>query len=116
MSLDNTQSSTELPSHHDSEVPQLSDEIEVISAAPPKASVTGIMEVGQVSAGKAYASGQKDSPAVEESMEARIERLGRARPEVFDSLWSEIVFVFSISMSQVLTVSPSITHLLILIG
>lgn len=45
-----------------------------------------------------------DSPAIEESPEARLERLGRQRPEVFDSAWAEIGFVFSISMSQVLTV------------
>lgn len=45
-----------------------------------------------------------DAPAVEESEEARMERLGRQRPEVFGSIWSEIGFVFSISMSQVLTV------------
>jgi len=44
------------------------------------------------------------SPAVEESLEARLERLGRQRPEVFGSLWAEIGFVFSISMSQVLSV------------
>lgn len=41
----------------------------------------------------------------EESAEARLERLGRQRPEAFDSVWSEIGFVFSISMSQVLSVS-----------
>ncbi|TVY67355.1 Drug resistance protein, partial [Lachnellula suecica] len=46
---------------------------------------------------------ERDSPAVEESMEARIERLGRQRPEAFKSLWAEIGFVFSISMSQVLS-------------
>ncbi|KAI9646664.1 hypothetical protein NHQ30_004661 [Ciborinia camelliae] len=40
---------------------------------------------------------------LEESPEVRIERLGRQRPEVFRSLWAEIGFVFSISMSQVLT-------------
>lgn len=34
---------------------------------------------------------------------ARIERLGRQRPAVFTSLWSEVAFVFSISMSQLLT-------------
>jgi hypothetical protein len=43
--------------------------------------------------------------AVEESFEARIERLGRERPRQFKSLWAEIGFCFSISMSQVLTVS-----------
>jgi hypothetical protein len=45
-----------------------------------------------------------DLPATEESTEARIERLGRQRPEVFKSIWEEIGFVFSVSMSQVLTV------------
>ncbi|KAA8572529.1 hypothetical protein EYC84_003139 [Monilinia fructicola] len=40
---------------------------------------------------------------LEEAPEIRIERLGRQRPEVFKSLWAEIGFVFSISMSQVLT-------------
>jgi hypothetical protein len=44
------------------------------------------------------------SLAVEESVEARLERLGKQRPKVFDSLWAEIGFVFSISMSQVLSV------------
>lgn len=47
------------------------------------------------------------SPQIEESMEARLERLGRQRPEVFDSIWAEIGFVFSISMSQILTVSKT---------
>lgn len=46
-----------------------------------------------------------DPPAVEESVDARLERLGRQRPEVFESIWAEIGFVFSISMSQVLSVS-----------
>lgn len=45
-----------------------------------------------------------DYPAIEESTEAMLERLGRQRPEVFGSIWAEIGFVFSISMSQVLTV------------
>ncbi|KAI9742852.1 MAG: hypothetical protein M1818_003581 [Claussenomyces sp. TS43310] len=39
----------------------------------------------------------------EESLQARIERLGRERPPTFTSLWSEISFVFSIIMSQFLT-------------
>lgn len=47
------------------------------------------------------------APAVEEPLEARLERLGRQRPEVFASVWAEIGFVFSISMSQVLSVIPS---------
>jgi hypothetical protein len=47
--------------------------------------------------------------AIEESDQARLERLGRQRPEVFGSIWSEVGFIFSIAMSQVLSVSqPSI--------
>lgn len=42
-------------------------------------------------------------PPVDESLQARIERLGRERPAVFHSAWREISFVFSISMSQLLT-------------
>ena len=42
--------------------------------------------------------------ADEESLEARLERLGRARPECFKSTWQEAGFVFSIAMSQVLAV------------
>lgn len=38
-----------------------------------------------------------------ESESARIERLGRQRPEKFQSLWAEIGFCFSITMSQLLT-------------
>lgn len=40
----------------------------------------------------------------EESLEVRLERLGRARPECFKSTWQEAGFVFSIAMSQVLAV------------
>ena len=45
-----------------------------------------------------------DALLIEESIEARLERLGRQRNMVFGSIWSEVGFVFSISMSQVLTV------------
>ncbi|KAF1984665.1 MFS general substrate transporter [Aulographum hederae CBS 113979] len=38
-----------------------------------------------------------------ESDRARLERLGRERPELFRSLWAEIGFCFSVAMSQVLT-------------
>ncbi|KAK1030144.1 hypothetical protein LTR33_017138, partial [Friedmanniomyces endolithicus] len=38
-----------------------------------------------------------------ESEAARIERLGRQRPEMLDSIWKEAGFVFSIAMSQLLT-------------
>lgn len=40
---------------------------------------------------------------VEESAEARIERLGRIRPSAFSSTFCEICFVFSIVMSQIIT-------------
>jgi len=39
----------------------------------------------------------------EESLQARVERLGRERPPTFKTLGSEIIFVFTISMSQFLT-------------
>ncbi|KAG7133524.1 Low affinity ammonium transporter like protein [Verticillium longisporum] len=42
-------------------------------------------------------------PTVDESLQARLERLGRERPPIFPTRWSEIIFVFSISMSQFLT-------------
>lgn len=38
-----------------------------------------------------------------EAEEARIERLGRQRPESLTSIWREVGFVFSIVMSQLLT-------------
>ncbi|PNP74218.1 hypothetical protein FNYG_12267 [Fusarium nygamai] len=43
------------------------------------------------------------SSVVYESLQARIERLGRERPPIFTTRWSEIIFIFSISMSQFLT-------------
>jgi hypothetical protein len=49
--------------------------------------------------GKDRASGEE-----EESQAARIERLGRERPKEFKTIWAEIGFIFSIAMSQVLTV------------
>lgn len=45
-----------------------------------------------------------------ESADARIERLGRERPEKFKSMWAEVGFCFSIVMSQVLTVRISFPH------
>ena len=41
--------------------------------------------------------------AAEESLQARVERLGRERPPTFKTAWSETAFVFSITMSQLLT-------------
>jgi MFS family permease len=39
----------------------------------------------------------------EESLEARIERLGRERPPEFPTRWAELAFISSILMSQVMT-------------
>lgn len=38
-----------------------------------------------------------------ESLEARIDRLGRERPASFPTMWSEVAFIFSIMMSQIMT-------------
>lgn len=47
----------------------------------------------------------------EESSAARIERLGRERPLQFKTTWAEVGFIFSIAMSQVLTVRvPRAVH------
>lgn len=43
----------------------------------------------------------------EESLEVRLERLGRERPACFKSTWQEAGFVFSIAMSQVLAVTTT---------
>jgi hypothetical protein len=40
-----------------------------------------------------------------ESAKARVERLGRQRPEKFKSLGAEVGFIFALSMSQVLSVN-----------
>jgi hypothetical protein len=56
---------------------------------------------------KGPSSQDPNTPPVEESLDSRLERLGRQRPEVFPSIWAEIGFVFSISMSQVLSVRTS---------
>lgn len=39
----------------------------------------------------------------EETLQLRLERLGHERPAIFTSIWRETIFVFSISMSQLLT-------------
>ncbi len=40
---------------------------------------------------------------LDESMQARVERLGRERPQVLRSRWAEIAFVFSMCMAQIIT-------------
>ncbi|RMZ84144.1 hypothetical protein DV738_g530, partial [Chaetothyriales sp. CBS 135597] len=68
---------------------------------------------------KAYTEGQTDGspahrtiqkevvsespPPEEESMDARLQRLGRERPPAFSHIYAECAFVFSILMSQILT-------------
>lgn len=44
-----------------------------------------------------------DEPPIDEALQARIERLGRERPPAFPTIWSEILLVFTVSMSQLLT-------------
>lgn len=44
-----------------------------------------------------------DEVQPEESEAARLERLGRARPAIFKNTFTEICFVFSITMSQIIT-------------
>lgn len=78
-------------------------------AAAHQAAVASPSSNGKAQEKKAHQSGL-DSLGVEESSEARLERLGRQRPEVFGSIWAEIGFVFSISMSQVLSVGEFLGH------
>ena len=40
---------------------------------------------------------------MEETLEARIKRLGDERPQAFSSNWHEAAFVYSIIMSQFMT-------------
>ncbi|KAK5012914.1 hypothetical protein LTR39_003915, partial [Cryomyces antarcticus] len=46
---------------------------------------------------------QRSGDNVAETPEARIERLGRERPDTFRSKWAEVGFCFSVAMSQALT-------------
>ena len=51
----------------------------------------------------------RPSPILEddESKKAQIERLARERPAKFKSLWSEMLFCYSVLASQMMAVSPS---------
>jgi hypothetical protein len=52
------------------------------------------------------------NPSLWEPLDAKeIERLGRIRPRCFKSIWSEIGFVLSVCMAQILTVCFSHHHL-----
>lgn len=67
--------------------------------------LTAFQEVNPTPQGKQENSLGLGPVGIEETAEARLERLGRQKPDAFRSVWSEIGFVFSISMSQVLSVS-----------
>lgn len=83
--------------------PALAKEVQGIS----NQSTLGPLHDNEVNTTNGNNISEIDSPRVEESTEALVERLGRQRPKVFGSIWSEIGFVFSISMSQVLAVRAS---------
>lgn len=70
-------------------------------SSPPSSTSTSVHNLPGNASQKHEIAG---SP-VEESLDARLERLGRQRPEVFPNLLAEIGFVFSVCMSQVLSVS-----------
>jgi len=48
---------------------------------------------------------QADIEQTPASTEPDMEKLGRERPKIFSSLFSELCFIFSIIMSQILAVS-----------
>ena len=47
----------------------------------------------------------------EESIEARIERLGRQRPDKFTTLWTEVGFCSSLLASMLMAVSSTPRHI-----
>lgn len=82
---------------HGSHQPVSQDKQEVVaSPSNPGSALSGTMDLPTVEKART-------EPDTEESMEARIERLGRERPPTFKTSWSELGFVFSILMSQILT-------------
>ncbi|KAK5013500.1 hypothetical protein LTR60_003835 [Cryomyces antarcticus] len=54
---------------------------------------------------------QRSGDNVAETPEARIERLGRERPDTFRSKWAEVGFCFSVAMSQALAIFRGIETL-----
>nr|POE74776.1 putative mfs-type transporter [Quercus suber] len=65
---------------------------------------THVTENGDVSQPEDHRpASTSDGLDLEESESTRLERLGRQRPGQFTSLWQEAGFVFSITMSQLLT-------------
>ena len=61
----------------------------------------------EVTEGAHLPEGQSQQHESRESDRARIERLGREKPEVFKSLWAEVGFCYSILASQFMAVSDS---------
>ena len=87
--------------------PQTSSNISEVPPLPPRdrslsASASNDHAVANTSPTHAEEKNTLDAPT-EEPLQARIERLGRERPPTFTTPWSEISFVFSITMSQLLT-------------
>jgi hypothetical protein len=88
--------------------PKLSIEVESDTSAPPLSLSTPEPILAPLAEDIDPATMGKEGPKVEgneESMEARIERMGRERPSQFKSAWAECGFVFSVVMSQALSVS-----------
>lgn len=72
------------------------------SSAIPRADMDGSALSSQQREGFEKAIAEKETKN-EESVQARVERLGRERPPVFQSVWAEVAFVFSICFSQIIT-------------
>ncbi|WEW60924.1 hypothetical protein PRK78_006412 [Emydomyces testavorans] len=84
------------PSHHASKDHAAIDQENV---RPDKPDHTA--ESGQIQS--PLPAEKPEGPSVEFYNETDLEKLGRARPDVFRNAWSEIAFCFSIVMSQVLS-------------
>ncbi|KIW13015.1 hypothetical protein PV08_08202 [Exophiala spinifera] len=86
------------PPKRGSQQPVSQDEQEVVATSSSDRPSNESSTVGLPIAEKV-----RTEPDTEESMDVRIERLGRERPPTFKTIWSELGFVFSILMSQILT-------------
>ncbi|KAI5201246.1 putative MFS multidrug transporter [Aureobasidium subglaciale] len=87
--------SPDCPAHRDISPVQCPSSIHVVSTARPPT----------VPADSSSYVKENDACSIldDETLEQRIERLGRERPPAFKTIWNEIGLVFSITMSQFLT-------------
>lgn len=92
------------PEHPIPMQPEPLSETEITQDALHPATVAETGNEEQEKSGDPHVKRDGDALEVEESFEARLERLGRARPEIFPSATAEILFVFCICMSQVISV------------